>query len=117
VAWIAVDRVEERTFIDTALICGEFAGERLKNLVRIVRLDPALQKFCGNRKVSVLFGKSIEFEAPEPRCENVFTKFLAHTLADSHPGFAFARALKLGLTRRNQVDPSASAAVDDLALV
>src|ERR1700732_2497256 len=45
---------------------GKFARQRRKNPVHVVRLNPALQKFCRYREVDVLVRKRIEFEAPEP---------------------------------------------------
>src|SRR6202040_4257499 len=75
---------------------GKFAGQRRKNPVHVVRLNPALQKFCRYREVDVLVRKRIEFEAPEPGRENFFPEFRAEPAADSDPRFALAGAATRG---------------------
>src|SRR5580692_10288830 len=75
---------------------GKFARQRRKNPVHVVRLNPALQKFCRYREAAVLVRRRNEFEAPEPGRENYFPEFRAQPAADSHPRFARASAAARG---------------------
>ena len=79
---------------------GGFGRQGGEDLVRIVGLNPALEKTGGDRQKSDAVADRVKLKAAEPGREDVFTQFCAQAAAGPFPGFGMV-AVAIGLCLRS----------------
>ena len=97
-----IERPRRRAHVDhDVLDRRKFAADRGGQIIREMRLDPALQELRRDRQMSGSLRKLIEFKTSEPGAENRFAEFGPQTAADRRPGFLAAGMTGLTDARDN----------------